>query len=168
MFSLSSKNQCTAFLSPSCKTWIPSGLNRADSFVTRANALGFSTVGVYETQDEQELAYQLTVSLLRKSPKLRLIYAATGNSVAVCRAVCDCGREQDVRIIATDVLPELRPYVESGLVIGILDQHMDEQGAMAVYVLYQYLSEGTLESRDVKIPPSVLLQSSILHQMKQL
>lgn len=141
---------------------------KADSFVARVNALGYASVGVYETQEEQDLAYQLTVSFLRKNPKLRLIYVATCNSVAVCRAVCDSGRDQDVRIIATDVLSELRPYVESGLVFGILDQHMDEQGATAVSILHQYLSEGTWEEREIKIVPTVLLQSGILHLMKQL
>ena len=141
---------------------------KADAFICRAGELGVSAVGVYETQEEQELAYQLTHTLLRKNPKLRVIYVATGNSAAVCRAVCDCGKEQYVRIIATDVLTELRPYVENGLVAGILDQHMDEQGAIAVSILYQYLSEGALEKKDIKIAPSVLLQSGILHQMKQL
>ena len=141
---------------------------KADSFVSRVKTLGFSSTGVYETQEEQTLAYQLTISLLQKNPKLRLIYVATGNSVAVCRAVCDCGKERNVRVIATDVLTDLRPYVESGLVVGVLDQHMDEQGAMAVSILYQYLSEGTMESKEIKIAPSVLLQSCILNQIKQL
>ena len=52
--------------------------------------------------------------------------------------------------------------------MGILDQHMDEQGATAISILHQYLSEGTLEDREIKIPPTVLLQSGILHQMKHL
>lgn len=140
---------------------------KADSFLERAGALGIDLVGVYETQDEQELAYQLTVSLLRKKPNLHMIYVATGNSLAVCRAVCDCGREGEVHIIATDVLPELRPYVESGLVTGILNQHMEEQGARAVSVLYEYLSEGLLENREFKISPSIMLKSTILRQMEQ-
>lgn len=141
---------------------------KADAFICRANELGFATVGVYETQEEQDLAYQLTLSLLRKNPNLRSIYVATGNSVAVCRAVQDSGKEQEIRIIATDVLPDLRPYVESGVVVGVLDQHMGEQGAQAVSILYQYLSEGTLESKEIKVSPSILLQSSILQQIKQL
>ena len=41
---------------------------------------------------------------------------------------------------------------------------LEEQGAVAVTTLYQYLTEGTLESSEIKIAPSVLLQSGMLEQ----
>ena len=137
---------------------------KAESFCGRMQALGCKTIGVFETQDESALAYQLTVSTLRQYPQLRLIYVATGNSVAVCQAICDCGRQTDVQIIATDLLGGLQPYVEQGIVLGALDQHLEEQGAVAVTTLYQYLTEGTLEDSEIKIAPSVLLQSGMLEQ----
>ena len=120
--------------------------------------LNCKTIGVFETQDESELAYQLTVSTLKQYPQLRLIYVATGNSVAVCRAICDHGKQ------AEDLLGGLQNYIKQGIVIGALDQHLEEQGAVAVTTLYQYLTEGTLESSEIKIAPSVLLQSGMLEQ----
>ncbi len=137
---------------------------KAESFCGRMQELNCKTIGVFETQDESELAYQLTVSTLKQYPQLRLIYVATGNSVAVCRAICDHGRQAEVQAIATDLLGGLQNYIKQGIVIGALDQHLEEQGAVAVTTLYQYLTEGTLESSEIKIAPSVLLQSGMLEQ----
>ena len=137
---------------------------KAESFCGRMQELNCKTIGVFETQDESELAYQLTVSTLKQYPQLRLIYVATGNSVAVCRAICDHGRQAEVQVIATDLLGGLQNYIKQGIVIGALDQHLEEQGAVAVTTLYQYLTEGTLESSGIKIAPSVLLQSGMLEQ----
>ena len=134
------------------------------AFCGRMQELNCKTIGVFETQDESELAYQLTVSTLKQYPQLRLIYVATGNSVAVCRAICDHGRQAEVQVIATDLLGGLQNYIKQGIVIGALDQHLEEQGAVAVTTLYQYLTEGTLESSEIKIAPSVLLQSGMLEQ----
>ena len=93
---------------------------------------------------------------------LKLIYVATGNSVAVCRAIEDCGKRGAVRVIATDARRELRPYVENRIVIGILDQHLHDQGRLAVNTLYRYLTENALEREDISLPPTLLLKSAIL------
>lgn len=135
---------------------------KAESFCTRMRQLHGAAAHVFETQDDSELAYRLTIEILRNDPNLRLIYVATGNSVAVCEAIYEEGRQDTVRVIATDLLGGLRPYVESGVVIGALDQHMEEQGAVAVTTLYEYLTEGTLANSDIKVAPSLLLQSGML------
>lgn len=140
---------------------------KAESFVRRTEELNCRMAGVFETQDLSELAYQLTVNLIRQNPMLRLIYVATGNSVAVCRGICDCGMEGRIKVIATDVLVELEPYAKNGTVIGALDQHFEMQGTVAVNTLYRYLTEGTLDQRDLRIAPSLLLNSSILAQIHE-
>lgn len=140
---------------------------KAESFTQRVTDLGRRMAGVFETQDLSELAYQLTANLIRQTPMLRLIYVATGNSVAVCRAICDCGVQERVKVIATDVLDDLKPYAEAGIVIGALDQHFEAQGTAAVNTLYRYLTEGILDSKDLKIAPSLLLHSGILAQINR-
>ncbi len=41
---------------------------KAESFCGRMQELNCKTIGVFETQDESELAYQLTVSTLKAIP----------------------------------------------------------------------------------------------------
>lgn len=141
-------------------------LRKAEGFSKRAKELGVHVAGIYETHEEAEIAYQLTHSLLQKNPKLRLIYVATANSVSVCKCINDCGKEKEVHVVATDLLPDLRPYVENGTAIAMLDQHLEQQGIAAVNVLYRYLSEGVLNSEETKISPSLLLKSGMLKQME--
>ena len=135
---------------------------KSDSFAAGCGERGLRVLPPFETQDDSALAYRLAKCALGDHRDLKLIYVATGNSVAVCRAIGDCGKRGDVHVIATDARRELRPYVESGIVIGILDQHLHDQGRLAVNILYRYLAESVLEREDIALPPTLLLKSAIL------
>lgn len=138
---------------------------KAESFLKRGTELGISVAGVYETQDEPQIAYRLTADLLKQNPELRLIYVATGNSVAVCQCINDHNLQGQVQVIATDTPSELQPYVKNGTVIGVLDQRFEQQGAVAVNTLYRYLTEGILKKEETRITPRLLLRSGILDRM---
>ena len=138
---------------------------KAESFIHKAAEWNIGVEGVYETYESSETAYRLTEELLEKKPQLRLIYVATANSVSVCKCIQDHGFEKKVHVIATDVLQELRPYVEENMVVAILDQHLQQQGEAAVNVLYKYLTEGILYREEARLEPSLLLKSNIMSQM---
>ena len=135
---------------------------KAEGYCTACARQGLQVAAVCETQDDPDTAYRLTRELLARKPELKLIYAATGNSVAVCRAICESGMQGKVRVIATDARRELREYVEKGVVIAVLGQHLHTQGEMAVKALYNYLSEGVLNQDEIKIAPDLMLKSAIL------
>ncbi len=120
---------------------------------------------IFQTKDDPRIAYRITSELIRSTTEPKVIYVATGNSVAVCRAICDHAKEQDVRVIATDIPNGLLPFVENRIVIGVLHQHLEQIGSTAVYELYRYLTEGVPFSREIRIAPSLLLQSAIKHQL---
>jgi len=132
---------------------------KAESFIARLKELKIKKVQLCETQDDPDLGYRITMKALKKDKDLGMIYVATGNSLAVCKAIEDAGRMKSTKVIATDLFGELDTYVKNGTVIGILDQHMKELGAMSVNILYRYLTEGTVAEEDIKIAPSVLLKS---------
>ena len=141
---------------------------KAESFLEQAKGLGVKVDGVYETHENPEEAYQLTAELLNERPDLSLIYVATANSESVCKCIHDHGQQDRVHVIATDILVGIRPYVENGTVIAMLDQHLWQQGNVAVNVLYKYLTETVLNKEETKVPPSLLLKSSILAQLNML
>lgn len=138
---------------------------KAGSFQEKAKELDLCVDGVYETHEDSEIAYQLTANLLKKSRELSLIYVATANSVSVCRCIKEQGYQGKVRVIATDILKELEPYIENGTVVAVLEQHLQQQGGAAVNVLYKYLIEGTLNKEETRILPTLLLHSEIRYQM---
>lgn len=135
---------------------------KAVSFASGCEKQGLRVLPPFETHDDSELADQLVRRVIREYADLKLIYVATGNSVAVCRAIEDCGKRGEIRVIATDARRQLRPYVEDRTVVGILDQHLHDQGRLAVNILYRYLTENVLERDDVALPPTLLLNSAIL------
>ena len=136
--------------------------DKADSYCAGCIAGGLKISGVCEAQDDPKVAYQLTLNLLRRHPETKLIYVATGNSIAVCEAICECGKQDSVRVIATDLPQDLKDYVKSGMVIGVLGQHMYRQGEVAVRTLYNYLTEGVLAEDEIKIAPDLMLRSASL------
>lgn len=141
---------------------------KADSFLTQIRERTACEAAVYETRDDAELAYRQTMECLTRDPALRLIYVATANSVSVCKAICDCGRADRVKVIATDIWPALKPYIEQGIVVGTLDQHLAEQGTVAVKTLHRYLTENIIKDREIKIAPSVLLYSGMTEKIAKL
>lgn len=141
--------------------------HKADSYRAGCAEGGLKVAAVCEAQDDPDVAYRLTEELLRGFPELKLIYVATGNSVAVCRAICDCGMQGSVKVIATDLPRDIGAYVKSGMVVGVLGQHLRKQGDIAVRTLYNYLSEGVLAENEIKIAPDLMLRSAILGSMKE-
>lgn len=135
---------------------------KAENYCDCCREKGINLAGVVETQDDPIVAYQQTRNLVRRHPELKLIYVATGNSVAVCRAICESGAQDRVRVIATDIPQELYSYVESGMVVGALGQHLHKLGEVAVKTLYNYLTEGALPGDEIKVAPELMLRSAIL------
>ena len=135
---------------------------KIDGFSEGSRELGVPVMGIYETHEDSEIAYQLTTSLLKKNQNLKLIYVATANSLAVCRAVHACKKQGDVHVVATDVLKGIEPFVEDGTVMAILDQCLQKQGETSVKVLYKYLTEAVVNREEINVAPRLLLRSNIL------
>lgn len=120
---------------------------------------GFEQPIVFETQDEPELAYVLARKKLGEIPDVGGIYIATENSAAICRAVMELGLQSRIRVVATDVFPEIKEYVDSGLISGAVYQNPIRQGDLAVSCLYQCLSE-RIQPSVPPVVPTLLLKSS--------
>lgn len=130
------------------------------------NAMQRSTgeiIGVFETQDIPEIAEIIAKKVYRENPDLELIYIATSNSVAVCKALEDCDSEKRVRIIATDVFDELLPYIRSGRVIASIDQNLHRMGVLAVEQSYKLLLKSDVCAESIKIEPVLMLRTNILN-----
>jgi len=138
---------------------------KLDGFCSRVSDSGFAQ-HVFETQDDPELAYVLARKKLTEIPDVGGIYIATGNSEAVCRAITELGLQQNIRVVATDVFPDIREYVDSGVISGVIYQNPIRQGELAVACLYQCISERVLPSA-ATVTPTLLLKSSFDHMMSE-
>jgi LacI family transcriptional regulator len=118
----------------------------------------FSPPIVFETQDEPELASVLARKKLVEIPDVGGIYIATENSAAICRAITELGLQSDIRVVATDVFPDIKEYMDSGLISGVIYQNPIRQGELAVACLYQCISE-RIPASVSPVVPTLLLKS---------
>src|SRR5581483_6353741 len=115
---------------------------------------------VLEAHESEEESYRKTRDLLAHNPKLRGIYVTTVNCLPVCRAVREHGRS-DVRLITTDLFPQMVPYFESGIIGASIYQDPYVQGHTAVRVLVDHFMEKIPIAPSNSLNPGIVLQSNI-------
>lgn len=114
-----------------------------------------------ESHESPEDAYEAVRSLLQRYPDLSGIYISTANSLPVMRALEECGRLGKVKVIATDLFPELAHYIESGHIFASLHQRPFTQGKLALEFLTQYLVAGTAPPCVHRLAPHIVLRSNL-------
>lgn len=134
-------------------------------FMEEANRCGMKVEGVFETQDDPNIAYYLTDRIINNCQDVGGIYIATGNSAAVCRCIKEHNGDQ-LRILGTDVFEEIRNYVEDGTMSGIIFQDPVKQGRNAVKMLYSYLVERKEVENEFLIAPQLVLRSTVDYYFK--
>ena len=118
-------------------------------------------IGVFETQDDPDLAYVLTRKLLNEKPDLGAIYVATANSASVCKCIEEHGFIGKVKVIATDIYEEQSKYMQEGIIAAAIDQNTELQGKLAVRSVYSYLSEGKLSDNEILVAPIIVLRNNM-------
>ena len=85
-----------------------------------------------EGHEEAAEVYRKTRQLLIRNKDLAGIYVSTVNCVPVCQAVEERGLSGKVKIVATDLFPDLAPYFERGTLVATIYQNPYRQGQLAV------------------------------------
>jgi LacI family transcriptional regulator len=114
-----------------------------------------------ESHESPDDAHRSALQILRSNPHLGGIYITTANSMPVIRALEESGRLGKVRVIATDLFPELAYRIESGQVFASLHQRPSTQGRMAFEILSRYLISGVQPRRVVRLAPHLILRSNL-------
>ena len=93
---------------------------------------GGSTLPPIEGHEEPAEVYAKTRRLLIQNKNLAGIYVSTVNCVPVCQAVEERGLSGKVKIVATDLFPDLAPFFERGTLSASIYQNPYRQGQLAV------------------------------------
>ncbi|HHW47745.1 MAG TPA: substrate-binding domain-containing protein [Clostridiaceae bacterium] len=129
-------------------------------FTARLKKSGMDPIAIYETQDDDSIAYYATDKLLRDYPQVGGIFVGTAHSTGVCKKINELGLRQKVKIVCTDVYPETVEYLENNTIQAIIHQEPYKVGEIAVKSMYKYLVEGTLPDKDVLINPKIVIKSN--------
>lgn len=133
------------------------GFSTSLSAVNPALSLG----PLVEAHGDGTEAQRRTVAALRACPKLKGLYISTRNSLSVLRAA-DCeGRLAGLRVVATDLFPELVDLIRAGKVAATVDQRPLAQGHVALRSLYQLLQNPQRPPATRRIGPGIVMGSNL-------
>jgi len=163
-------------VSPGSKVAVVAGMLRtedhrkkADGFIETfpRHCAGGRIIKIIEGHEDEEEAFQKTSELLRKVPDVAGIYVNTVNCLPVCRALGANGLAGKVKLIATDLFPEMSPYLQQGTITASIHQQPHRQGQVAVRVLVDHLTNKVKFPPRVHFSPGVVMASN-LHLFREM
>jgi len=120
-----------------------------------------SLLPAVESHEQPKVAYQQTTALFSRKPYPLGVYVSTANSIPVLRALEEKNLLGEVQVIATDLFPELVPFIESGKLLATLYQRPFTQGKTALDLLVRYLLEGVAPPLLTRLAPHIILRSNL-------
>jgi LacI family transcriptional regulator len=163
-------------LSPGSKVAVVAGMLRtvdhrrkADGFMETfpRHCAGGRIIKIIEGHEDEEETFQKTSELLRKVSDVAGIYVNTVNCLPVCRALGANGLAGKVKLIATDLFPEMSPYLQLGTITASIHQQPHRQGQVAVRVLVDHLTSKVKFPPRVHFSPGVVMASN-LHLFREM
>ena len=124
-------------------------------------APNLSLLPVLESHERPEEAYRQMTALLARKPRPLGLYISTANSVGVLRALAEHQMLGEIRVIATDLFPELVPLIESGKLLATLYQRPFAQGKAAFEAISRFLADGVKPEEVTKMAPHMILRSNL-------
>lgn len=127
-----------------------------------------SLLPIIETHDQPREAYQATLKLLRRRTRPEGLYVSTANGLPVLEAIREMKLQGKVQVIATDLYPELLPFLESGEVLASLHQRPFTQGKTAFEALASFILRGERPQTLTRLAPHIVMRSNLSIFAKEL
>ena len=104
---------------------------------------------IFETSDDADTAYSITVRVLEKYKELDAIYMTAGGVGGACRALIDTGNAGRIKIFTHDCTAESRPFLENGTISASIFQDPFQQGYQPIKILFDYFLDKQLPDAEL-------------------
>jgi LacI family transcriptional regulator len=118
-------------------------------------------LGVVETHDEQEEAYEKCRKALAHYRAAKGIYVATANSIRVIQALDEMGLSGKIKVIGSDLFPAMVPIIEAGKMAATIHQRPREQGSTAIRAIVRFLAQGVRPAPQILLDPTIVMRSNL-------
>jgi len=158
------------FVRPGSEVALITGMHTADEHRIKTEAFcsrfskecpGGEVAEVLEAHESQAEGYRKTSKLLAEHPDLSGIYVSTVNCLPVCRALLSHKRAGQVRLITTDLFPEMVPHLKQKTIRASIYQDPYLQGQTAVRLLADFLLNGVAIPNTNYLNPGIVLRSNL-------
>ncbi len=120
-----------------------------------------SLMPTMETHERPEEAHDAVLKLIARNPQVAGIYINTANSLPILRALEQRELLDRIRIITTDLYPDLVPFLKSGKVLASLYQRPYTQGKTALEILARHLVQHIAPQTSTKLAPHIVMRSNL-------
>ena len=126
-------------------------------------------LALIEGHEEPGEVYRKVLHLLKRSKDLAGIYVSTVNCIPVCEAVEELGLSGKVKIVATDLFPDLSIYFERGTLTATIYQNPYRQGQLAVRSILDHFLNNKSFPANHYLNPVVALRANLgmFQEMRQ-
>ncbi len=122
---------------------------------------GGQVIEIVEDHDDEREAFQKCYRMLEEKTDISGIYITTANCLPVCQAVIALNLSQKIKVLASDLFLEMKPYFDMGLVVGSIYARPFVQGRMAIRLIMEHLLRGRRLRSKYYIAPEVVLRSTL-------
>ncbi len=103
---------------------------------------------IVEVHDDEFESYEKTTALLKKHPEINALYFVAGGVYGGCRSVKALGLQNQMRIVAYDMVPTTKEFLRQGIISAVICQQPKLQGSKPLALLFTYLTTGELPDRE--------------------
>lgn len=130
-------------------------------FCSQLKTMPMNLFRICYNNDNDDIAYESTIQLLKDCPELGAIYVNSFNSRGVIRAIDKMGRLGEILLVTSDIYDELRDWIVGGAVTASIFQNQFEQGRQGLHMLYHALADNESYDDVVMIEPQIILASNV-------
>ena len=103
---------------------------------------------IVEVHDDEFESYEKTTALLKRHPEINALYFVAGGVYGGCRSVKALGLQNQMRIVAYDMVPTTKELLRQGIISAVICQQPKLQGSKPLALLFTYLTTGELPDRE--------------------
>jgi LacI family transcriptional regulator len=164
------------FVAPNSEVAIVTGMLLTDDHRKRVKGFselfnqicpGGQVAEIIEAHDDEDEAFQKCHKMLQERPSISGLYISTANCLPVCRAIFALGLSNRVKVVASDLFPEMIPYFEKGIIAASIHARPFAEGRLAVRMLVDEILNRRRPDRDHYLAPQVVTRST-LHLFREI
>lgn len=131
------------------------------SFIDEAQRYSLDITDIYDNKDNQTTASENINKMLHERPDINGIYVTSANSIPICRVIVENNLAGKIKLITSDIYPELAGYIRQGVVDATLYQNPFEQAKSAFMNLYYHIAENKSVAAEIMTIPQIIIKSNL-------
>ena len=133
-----------------------------DGFLDYANNNKMNFAGIYEHRDDPELAYYLAGQLIKERPDIKGLYFGSANSVTFCNRLIELNKINDMKIVTSDIFPEIVDLINKDAVQATIFQNPFKQGRVIIDEVYNIIVSNKKPKVDtIHLNPQLVAKSNL-------